>query len=36
MLSNTSSPISRHEVFSRVPKSNAVVYSTFDRSHYVI
>nr|DAR21891.1 MAG TPA: major capsid protein [Microviridae sp.] len=33
MLSNTSSPISRHEVFSRVPKSNAVVYSTFDRSH---
>ncbi|UPW41993.1 major capsid protein [Dipodfec virus RodF1_47] len=30
---NTSMPLSTSEVFSRVPKSSAVTYSTFDRSH---
>lgn len=33
MPNNTSLPITKNEVFSRVPKNNAVVYSTFDRGH---
>lgn len=33
MSNTTSMPLSTSEVFSRVPKSSAVTYSTFDRSH---
>lgn len=32
-MSNTSMPLTREEVFSRVPKSSAVTYSTFNRDH---
>lgn len=32
-MTNTVAPVSRSEVFSRVPQSEAVQYSTFDRSY---
>lgn len=32
-MTNTSMPLTQSEVFSRVPKSEAITYSTFDRSH---
>lgn len=32
-MTNTSMPLTRQEVFSRVPKSSAITYSTFNRDH---
>ena len=32
MPSNTSNPLTKTHIFSRVPKNESVVYSTFDRS----
>jgi len=32
-MTNTTMPLTKSEVFARVPKSEAVRYSTFDRSH---
>lgn len=32
-MNNTSMPLSKEEVFSRVPKSSAITYSTFNRGH---
>ena len=32
-MTNTSMPLTKNEVFSRVPKSSAITYSTFNRDH---
>lgn len=33
MVSTSITPLTKNEVFSRVPKNDSIVYSTFDRSH---